>query len=169
MVQRGGKTGASKIRLGVLQRRAREFWSKGAHPWTPGAPVRDPSAVEPLRRGGAERVWVKPSQLDPQSWGPGSARGVPVGMGGDPRASPNRLYCGQHIHVQGASTPAAPAVDVSNVKGSDEDGYLSRNVTTKANNKTLKELSEFGSTLSPARLRITLCTQTLALRCTTTV
>ena len=47
--------------------------------------------------------------------------------------------------MQGASPPGAPAVDVSSVEGSDEDGYLSRNVTIKANNRIVKGLSEFGS------------------------
>ena len=34
---------------------------------------------------------------------------------------------------------------MSSVEGSDEDGYLSRNVTIKANNRIVKGLSEFGS------------------------
>ena len=41
----------------------------------------------PLRRRGAQCVvWVKPSQLDPQSWGPGS---------------PYKRYCVQHYYIHG--------------------------------------------------------------------
>ena len=48
-------------------------------------------------------------------------------------------------YLRAASPPAAPAVDVSDVKGSDVDVCLFRNVTIKANNRIVKELSEFGS------------------------
>ena len=40
---------------------------------------------------------------------------------------------------------AATAVDASNVKVSDENAYLSRNVTIEANNKIVRKPSEFGS------------------------
>ena len=67
--------------------------------------------------------------------------------------------------MQDATPPAAPAVDVSNVKGSDKDSYLSRNVTIRANNKIESELSEIGSIMSLARLCFNLCIQTLAQEC----
>ena len=54
------------------------------------------------------------------------------------RASPYRRYCGQHAFVQPL---AATAVDASDVKVSDEDAYLSRNMTNRANNGVVKELS----------------------------
>ena len=60
------------------------------------------------------------------------------------RASPYRRYCGQLTYLQGA-VPLAATVDASNVKVSDEDAYLCRNMTFKANNRIVKELSEFGS------------------------
>ena len=41
--------------------------------------------------------------------------------------------------------PAATADDACNVKVSDEDGYLSRCMTIKADHKAVKELSKFGS------------------------
>ena len=47
------------------------------HPWGPGTPwvlgSSEPIPEEPLRRS-ARRVWVKPSQLDLQPWGPAQAR-----------------------------------------------------------------------------------------------
>ena len=41
--------------------------------------------------------------------------------------------------MQGALPPAAPAVDVSNVKMSDVDDFLSRSMTIKANNESVME------------------------------
>ena len=86
--------------------------------------------------------------------------------------------------MQGAVPLAPTADDSGNVKVSDEDCFLSRNVTMKANNKIVKELSEFGSvekqqsqqqakrkrkrensdlgpTMSFARLYFSLCIKTL--------
>ena len=61
------------------------------------------------------------------------------------RASPYRKYCGQPANVQDAVPLAATADESGNVKVSEEDGFLSRNVTIKANNRIAKERSEFGA------------------------
>ena len=42
---------------------------------------------------------------------------------------------------------AATTDDSGNVKVSDEDGFLSHNVTIEANNRIVKEVSEFGSVI----------------------
>ena len=54
--------------------------------------------------------------------------------------------------MHGAVPLAATVEDSGNVKVLDEDGYLSRNMTTKAYNMVVKELSEFGASVSPVRL-----------------
>ena len=54
-------------------------------------------------------------------------------------------------------------MDVSDGEVSDKNGRLSRSMTVKAIR------SEFGSAVWPARLCFSLCTQTLALRCTRSV
>ena len=102
------------------------------HPWGPGTPVS--SALRNL-------LPKSPCVGEERRAGLGQAlpSGSPI-VGS--KACPYRRYCGQHTFAQGAVPLAATAVDVSNVKVSDEDAYLSRNMKFKTNNRIVKELTD---------------------------
>ena len=102
------------------------------------------SHVEEVRRV-AERARGPPTRGDPLPKSPceGEERRACLGQAlptgspiVGPRVSPYRGYRGQLT---------CTAVDASNVKVSDDDVYLSRNMTFEANNRIVKELSELGS------------------------
>ena len=98
-------------------------------PGPPGSSaLPDPLPMSPCVGGGAQGgSWSNPLDWIPNRGVQGLRRLVGFWEG---TSSPS---------AQGASPPAAPSVDMSNVKGSDEDDYLSHSLTIDANNKIMKD------------------------------